>query len=41
MCLGPAIVARLRDKLGADGMVQNVDKKRSEDLAVQLTMELL
>jgi hypothetical protein len=33
-------VARLRIKFGADRPVQNLDKKRSEDLAVQLTMEV-
>jgi hypothetical protein len=34
-------VARLRDKFGADGTVPNVDKKRSEDLEVQLTVKVL
>jgi hypothetical protein len=34
-------VARLRDNFEADGTVQNVNKGHSEDLAVQLTIELL
>jgi hypothetical protein len=34
-------VAWLHDKFGTDGTVQNVDKKCSEELEVQLTMEVL
>jgi hypothetical protein len=34
-------VAQLHDMFRADGTVQNVDMERSEDLAVQLTMEVL
>jgi hypothetical protein len=33
--------ARLCNKLRADRIVQNVDKEHSEDLAVQLIMEVL
>jgi hypothetical protein len=33
--------AQLHDKFRADGTVQNVDKKSSKDLEVQLTMEVL
>jgi hypothetical protein len=34
-------VAQLRDKFGADGAVQNVDKACSEGLTVQRVMEVL
>jgi hypothetical protein len=34
-------VALLSDKFGTDGTVQNVDMERSEELAVQLTVEVL
>jgi hypothetical protein len=34
-------VAWLYDRFGADGTIQNVDKECSEDLTVQLTMEVL
>jgi hypothetical protein len=35
------IIARLRDKFETDVTVQNVNKGRSEDLAFQLTLEVL